>query len=138
MIYEAEIIEIDKDEYQGHLVIELQEFSLKTYYFASNEFIDSYLSKNKRVLLDLWLVIGKVTKINEFKKAFGYSIDGDRLRGEVKSVFSNRELRVDCGISIDVENEKPFSEINVGDYIETTGDFQVYFPETEWDRESIK
>lgn len=138
MRYEALVKEIDVDEHEGHLNLKIGDFDIKTYYFAPNEYIKANIHKNDKITIDLWMVIAAIKKVMDTQKLLVCDKDEDLIRGEIKSILSNRELQVDCGILIDVENEDPINDFHVGDFIETNGDYQIYFPDSKWDREPLE
>lgn len=137
---------------EGDLYIDIDGVKLRVYYQAPDEFILDYLvegrahvktnaltyeliEKSKPIQLDLWLVYGHFT-VNESKiKRFptDLSVCGGNVSGEVVKMLEDDNYRLDCGIFIDVKEEKSIEGLIVGDFIEVRGTYQVCFPETEWD-----
>jgi len=156
MIYKTRIKEIVLCGcgYEGYMIIELCKNLLKVYYQANDSFIEEYIIRNVDIVsrnslqykffnndkaifpLDLWLVYGKCKKLNTCDREYPISINecGGKIKGEIVSLINKDEIRVDCGIIIDVDNELSIDGLIKGDFIETAGTYQVYFPETEFSK----
>lgn len=157
MIYEVKIREIELCGCgnEGNMVIELNGNLFKVYYQMPNYFIEEYLlnkldwdqedslvykikgSDNCKMLIDLWLVYGYCKLTENKNKLFPIDINkcGGLCKGEIISINQNNELRMDCGILIDVDNEKELNDkYKIGDHVEVTGTYQIYLPNTEYDR----
>jgi len=90
----------------------------------------------EKILIDLWLYDGILKRTNLRVK----NVDqvNHKIDGEVVFIKSEREIRVDCGILVDIKNEEIVKGIEIGDYIKTHGTFQVFFPNTEFSYPSPK
>lgn len=159
MIHEVIIREIELcscgDE--GDITVELNGSLFKVYYQMPDYFIkENILSKfhyiqtdiwgrkykineidNCNMLIDLWLVYGHC-KLTENKNKL-LPIDtiksGGLCRGEIITLNQDNEVRIDCGILIDVDDEEELNnEYKIGRFVEVSGTFQIYFPNTEYDR----
>lgn len=139
MIYTVKIEAIDAWDYEGTLIIVLNGKKHRVSYQAPSEFATRYLCINGEVQIDLWLVYGSVKKVEvqRYTLPADTKIVGGTISGKVIGVIPPWVLRVDCGLTIDVFNRIPIGEVRVGDYIETRGTYQVYFPNTEWSMEKI-
>lgn len=157
MIYEVKIAEIELCECgnEGNLIINLEGKIFKVYYQMPDNFIEEYVlnkfewiqessfvykikqSSNFKILIDLWLAYGhcKLTKNKSKLLPIDVNKCGGLCRGEIVSISQDREVRIDCGILIDIDNEE---ELNnnyiIGEYVEVSGTYQVYFPNTEYGR----
>ena len=137
MEYEVTIYRLDDaDYYEGDVTVSVLGRDITAYYQTPMEFAPERLTPGAIVLVDLWHVYGKAVKIGNDQKAFLNHPGSQRatIRGRVVDVMSPTELRVDCGFLVDVENLDELRGISVGDFIETTAGFQVYFPGTDWER----
>jgi len=111
---------------------------LKSNLFKPLEFREKEFKTRKtnvQELIDLWLFDGTLKKVKSMTKTFDQN--SREITGEVMIIHSKDKIRVDCGFLIDIMNEKPIEDINVGDYIETKGTFQVFFPNTEYSWEEF-
>lgn len=115
---------IIKKVYKKHL--------FKPIEFKEKEFVTR--KTNEQKLIDLWLFDGTL-KTTELK-AKSFDQNNKQIIGEVKFIYSEDKLQVDCGFLIDIKNETVIKDISVGDFIETKGTFQVFFPNTEYSWES--
>lgn len=138
MDYEVEVLKRNEiSEFEGHIIIRINEIELMVAYQASCDFANKYIELHKKLLVDLWLVYGKANRITNPLKALptNLKVAGGTIKGEVKKILSPHEFRVDCGLLIiDVDNEEPNAEICENDYIEIEGTYQIYFPKTNWAR----
>ncbi|NOW83971.1 hypothetical protein B0H39_001852 [Clostridium beijerinckii] len=157
MIYEVKIREVEPcgcgDE--GDLIAELNGKLFKVYYQMPHDFIKEYLlnklvweqedsfvykikdSDNCNILINLWLVYGHCKLTENKNKLFQIDLNkcGGLCRGEIISITQDSQVRIDCGIFIDVDNEEDLnSEYKIGAYVEVRGTYQIYFPNTEYDR----
>lgn len=137
MEYEAVVCRLnDVDYFEGDVTVSILGRSIKAYYQAPMQFALERLTPGAFVLVDLWHAYGKAIRIGNSPKALLVDPHSSRttLRGQVVDVMSPTEFKVDCGFLVDVENLDELREISVGDFIETSAGFQVYFPGTEWER----
>lgn len=127
---------MDKNIAEGRLLISINDIQLSVYYQAPEEFINEYIAKLPcQKDIDLWLVYGQGI-INECKeKTFPNDIKicGGIFKGIVVEVKSEDEFTLDCGLLIDVQDEGN-PNFKKGDYIKTSGTYQIYFEETNWTR----
>jgi hypothetical protein len=129
----------DIDDYQGLMIIEIHGIDLLTIYQAPSAFAESNLIVNKEIKVDLWF-LDALVKTGSQKKEFPTNISeaGGQLHGRVTKVLSDYEIEIDCGkLVLNIRNEKEIVGLNVGDYIETRGSYQIFFPETEWSYEEM-
>lgn len=157
MIYEVKIrgIELCGCGDEGDLIIQLNGKLFKVYYQMPDNFIKEYLlnklewkqesslvykikdSNNCNILIDLWLVYGHCKLTENKNKLFPIDINkcGGLCRGEIISITQDSEVRMDCGIFIDVDNEEDLNtRYKIGKYIEVSGTYQIYFPNTKYER----
>ena len=157
MIYEVKIIAIELCEcgYEGNLIIDLDGKLFKVYYQMPDNFIEEYLldkfewtqessfvykiieNNNCNMLIDLWLVYGHCKLTNDKNKQLPIDVNkcGGLCRGKIVSISQDREVRIDCGILIDVDDEEELSNNYItGEYVEVNGTYQIYFPNTEYNR----
>jgi hypothetical protein len=157
MIYEVKIKEIELCGCgnEGDLKIELNGNLFKVYYQIPDYFIKEYLlnkldwkqesslvykikdSDNCNILVDLWLVYGHCKLTENKNKLLPIDVNkcGSLCRGEIISITQDSEVTIDCGICIDVDNEEALdSKYKIGEYVEVSGTYQIYFPNTEYDR----
>lgn len=131
--------------YEGEMLLDINGIQFRVYYQDNDEYIESNIlgpgykaSKSgmilkwdersgyglKKIEVDLSLIYGKLKKITENKKELGISKQsaGAKIKGQVISVISPEELRVDCGLlTIDIKNEGNIKDVVTGDFIETEG-----------------
>lgn len=138
---------------EGNMLVQIGNKLLKVYYQAPDAFIEEYLIKKANMIpqtslefglpdksnvsfsIDLWLVYGECKRMNDKIKKYPSSLKvcGGIISGEVISVYNENEFRIDCGIFLDVDNESDVHNwLTIGDYVEVTGTYQVYFPETDF------
>lgn len=156
MIYKVKIKEISLCGCgnEGNMLIEFGNNSLMVYYQAPDAFIKEYiiqktnnikknplefiLSDDKALFpIDLWLVYRECRKLNSIEKEFpkNLNVSGGTIKGEIVSLSTENEIRIDCGIIIDIDNESNTPNLlSKGDYVEVAGTYQVYFPRTEYCR----
>lgn len=140
MHYEATVVQVVFDDCDGFITVRINGHRFQTYYRASVGFTESVVRPSRTMAVDLWHVFGKARMADTERGVFPLDVraPGGTIVGEVISVFSPREFRVDCGkLIIDVENRVPFQDVCSGAYIETTGTYQVFFPGTEYSREEM-
>jgi hypothetical protein len=140
MRYEATILKIMPNDYEGLLLISINELIMLVAYQASYEFIEKFQSFDK-INVDLWLVYGKAKKIDNKQKIFPleHDVAGGTIIGQIVAIHSSFEFRLDCGLlTIDIDNEEAeLQNIYLGDYIETRGTYYVYFQDCEYSRENM-
>jgi hypothetical protein len=127
-------------ENEGDLTVQINKYTLKTYFQADADFYEKHILKgrDKEMNIDLWLVYGLPKKIDKEEKTYPSDTrkGGGTFRGRVISIMNEDEFRLDCGLYIDVDSEIQLDrKIKVGDYIEITGTYQVFFPETKYERD---
>ena len=137
MEYEATVRRLIRpNDYEGLVVVSIQRRDTMALYQLPMEIAFEKLTPGAVVLVDLWHVYGAAVRIDIAQRAFPTPPDvaGGTIRGQVVDVMSPTEFRVDCGLLIDVENRTELKGVAAGDFIETRGTYQVYFPGTVWDR----
>lgn len=138
MEYEALLKKCDNlYEYEGSIIIDINNVGLlRVAYLAPYEFAKKYLKEKNKIMVDLWFIYGIPVKIDNYEKYYcsDLIINGGKIKGEIKSVLSSTEFRVDCGTIIDIKSDKPINDINESDFIEVEGTYQIYFPGTDWSR----
>jgi len=153
MIYTVKIKEVNLCGcgVEGDMVIELLSNTFKVYYQAPDSFIQEFILNRNNFIkesdlkytgvdneciisVDLWLVYGKVKKVNKSERKFSNScrVGGGLLKGDVISIFNDGDLRINCGIVIDITDDSGSVNAIEGDFVEIEGTYQVYFPETEF------
>lgn len=144
MIYLSKIKRvISWDDYQGTLLISLGALELLTaYQIVSGEFIFHRFQLGENQPVDVWLVFGKMKHSTTKEKKVMASISSchGELRGQISRILNKFEYRIDCGkLIIDVNTQDyPSMEVfMVGDYVEISGEFQVFFPDTSCNKSEI-
>ena len=134
---------------EGNLIININDIKLNGYYQAPDEWILKFLTINGTVIksrvfneyevnaeiqIDLKVVYGNYNLIDQKIKSYpdNLEISGGDFRGEIVKSNSEDSFLIDCGFLIDIENESKTGLFKIGDYIKTSGTYQVYFPDTEY------
>lgn len=135
--------------HEGFLIINLHQNHLMVYYQTPDDWILDYLTSNGTIIhhntileytvsteikVDLRVIYGDCIVINERKKSFPISTkttSGD-FYGEVIAILSDGSVLVDCGLVLEIENKSKSDLIKVGDFITTSGSYQVFFPDTDY------
>lgn len=136
MKYEVNLLNYKMYEYEGTALLGIGNHQMLVAYQAPFEFMKQHFNTRDKIWVDLWFLYGKAKKINNNHKIMvtDLKIAGGKITGEIVFQFSPYEFRLDCGILIDIENDESIEGINIGDYIETEGTYQIYFPDTVWKR----
>jgi len=136
MKYEVKVLNLKMYEYEGNALLNIENYKVLVAYQAPLEFIKQHINIREKIYVDFWLLYGNAKKVNSNQKimATNVNIAGGKIAGEIVSLFSPYEFRIDCGVLIDIENDNAIKDINIGDYIEIEGTYQIYFPNTMWER----
>lgn len=136
MIYKSKIHSINADEYEGFLLIEINNIKMLTYYQAPLDFMKKKITLFNEMYIDIWLLDGYGQKVDKKDLSFytmPQKVEGNIL-GKVISVFTENEYRLDCGpLLMDVEDEENIN-LKRNEYIYIEGIFQIYFPNSDFDR----
>jgi hypothetical protein len=140
---------------EGNMIIRLNEVLYKVYYQMPDDYIEEFFIKKSNwiqessrvyninenescnTLIDLWLVYGDCKIIDNKIKHLPSDLHscGGRCKGEIVNISKDGTLRIDCGILIDVDIEFGIPEkCDIGEYVEISGTYQAYLPNTDFER----
>lgn len=141
MLYEAKVLDINPNEYEGCVFLEVRGERIKCSYMAPCDFAVTYLKRSDKVVVDLWLsyaednleVVRSTTMFFDNKTM----IAGGEIQGRIETILASRSLRINCGnlmFDVAVRKTSPFKE---AEYVKASGTYQVFFPNTEYSYEEI-
>ena len=139
MHYPAKILALEKNDYEGLLLLEIQSVVFSCSYQAPLDFAEQYLSPGSLITVDLWMMFneGKARIVRDYVPSFpkDVKIAGGTVQGSVTAISSHGDLRLDCGdILIDVHSNGTFA---VGTCLQIRGTYQVFFPNTGYSYEEM-
>ena len=142
MQYKAYIRDVFYEWYEGSLYLDVNGISFAAAYTVNcDEFIARHLKIGAQITVDLWLRYCNHIKYLPVyaPKSFPQNrkICGGSIQGMVVSSHEPDLFRLDCGvITIDVKLEGGIAP-PVGQMIQTTGTYHVFFPGTECSLENL-
>ena len=141
MVYSAKVLDvIFLDEYEGSVKMQIAGRELYCWYQANEEFAEPYLKWRSTIQIDLWQTCHgdiEIVSSGELRCVNLPPTHGYQLCGRVIEVFDLRKFRIDCGdFQVDIYNHYE-TILSVGMYVKFHGEFQIYFPNTEYSYEKV-